>query len=281
MTLIKSAASFRASHDDSLSCRYLLMHFETTMLRVQDGAREQPLPLHWALGVAADGSLQVVGAWLPSGGGSQGWREVFGDLQQRGVVAIRCATNTGAAQAQAAFPGVSVLTAVGPLLQRCVDALPPPERHAALNAWTTLCRASNVGAAAAALQHLADGDWGSRYAGALAQWRPVLAQLAPFYALAPSVRHSVLKADGTAQAIQAQLKRLLRQRRPPARSDAAWFLASAVQRCQQQLAVGTGMIAACPPLPPPPPSHSPAPPPTAAASSACPPPWSASSSTTC
>ncbi len=105
-----------------LCCRYLFVHFKTLSLQAPSEGPGRNCTVHWAYGALADGRSEVLGAWLNSDLGSEGWRAVFDSLKTRGVEGIRflfSGEQVGLHSALgAAFPSTKVLPSVEPLVRQ-------------------------------------------------------------------------------------------------------------------------------------------------------------------
>lgn len=70
-------------------CRsYLLAIHERLAVQVRDGSNVRSEPVRWALGVLADGSYEVLGAWTTPESRSWSWEDAVDGLRVRGVEKI-------------------------------------------------------------------------------------------------------------------------------------------------------------------------------------------------
>jgi transposase-like protein len=125
-----------------------------------------------------------------------------GGLTRRAFIIFTVLLGVGAV-----FPSTSVLPSPGQLLQQGLVDMVRRDRKSAADAMATLLAAGTARATYAALAGLSAGPWGARQPAVVKRWRTSLAQLAPFFALAPRRRWHMLSADDAAERMHARLRR--------------------------------------------------------------------------
>lgn len=195
MTTKVDATCASISHTLPLCCQYFAVLFQPLALQVRGEGDAGGQPVHWALGVLADGQCEVMGVWPEPESGASAWQATYGDLTARGVERIRFVVMPGSAGLDVAFPGATMLNSAAPLLPLVVR----------------FARARGAGSdLEATAKHNPRVD-------ALPVGRAVPRALNPHpgcggpIALSPRLRQVVARADEAARQLQARLDRALRR----------------------------------------------------------------------
>lgn len=221
-----------------LCCRYVLVLFEVLSVQVQEEGLVRDQAAHWALGALGNGQHEVLGVWPERASGAMDWQEVFDDLKNRGVERIRFVVTTEPKDPRAAYPGAAGLPSFGQLLRLGLARVAPRDRRSVAKALSALREAGTARAARVALANLSASPWAARYPAAVESWQAALAQLAPFFALAPGLRRTMLSADEAAQRVHERLIRAIGRRGCfDDREAAASFMEETLRRSEYDLRV--------------------------------------------
>jgi transposase-like protein len=172
-----------------------------------EGARAAPC-FRWAIGLLADGQLEMLGAWSPcEEAGTE--QQLFSDLKSRGVEAIRfvvSADPVDRADAGAAYPRVKVLPSFEALLRDSLRQVGPTHRRAVGRALRLIVSAESLDSASVALSAFAAGSLGHRYPTLVERWHRALQEAKPLFALTARQRRLLLLADQLVRSIHERLR---------------------------------------------------------------------------
>jgi len=119
------------------------------------------------LGIAADGTKDVLGIWIEQNEGAKFWLKVMNELRNRGVEDILIAVGDGLKGFPEAittvFPLASVQTCIVHLSRYCLSFCGWKERQAVARELKAIYRADTAEAAAKRLSEFAAGPWGRKY----------------------------------------------------------------------------------------------------------------------
>lgn len=181
--------------------------------------------LHWALGFLGDGECEPLGAWVQPVESRMPWQEVFAGLKVRGVRQIRLVASGAPTEVRdglrAVYPAAHAVPSIEHRLSQSLALVAPRHREAVASVLGGLAVAADTGAATATLDAIQAGRWGATYPALVEQWRPVLGQLGPFYALPVALRHVFLAGDRGVQALQRSMGRAVERHGPFADAAAA------------------------------------------------------------
>jgi len=145
-----------------------------------------------ALGIAADGTKDVLGIWIEQNEGAKFWLKVMNELRNRGVEDILIAVVDGLKGFPEAittvFPLASVQTCIVHLSRYCLSFCGWKERQAVARELKAIYRAETAEAAAKRLSEFDAGPWGRKYPMIAESWRRNWEQIIPFYSYPPEVR---------------------------------------------------------------------------------------------
>jgi len=221
-----------------LCCRYFLLTSDALSVQVRQDGLVPDQVVHWALG-SADGALEVLGLWPEPASGFANGPEIFDDLRARGVERIRFAATNDLTALRAAYPGATMLPAVGRVLRESLAQVAPRDRESVAPALSAFRDASTERSARALLARLSATPSASKYPDLIDRWQSLLPQLAPYFALPPRLRQIVLRADEGVQWIRVQLVRAVgRHGQFDDRDAAISFLEEVLGRAGQKLIAG-------------------------------------------
>lgn len=167
-------------------------------------------PVHsvqWAVGLLADGELEMLGAWSSPCDDAGHEQQLFANLADRGVEEIRFVISPDPSMTRAdalpAYPRVKVLPSFEALLRECLLQVAPSHRRAVGSALRPLVAAESLDA----LDTFAASGLGRRYSALVDRWHRALADAEPFFALSPRHRRTLLLGDELVRTTHERLRR--------------------------------------------------------------------------
>lgn len=244
---------FPMATSGALCCRYLAVYFARFPIPWHCTDRDAAKAAVWALGVHSDGESEVLGTWIQPDACSASRAAMFADLEARGVESVRFlvshipVSGVGGPLPVTSF-GATDLPSIEQSLLVTLAEVAPRHRSAiasALRAVVAAGRGEAVGDAMAAFEL---GPWGEQYPQLVAQWRLVLAQWMPVFALPAPQRRVVLAGVRMAVELNESLVRAIARHGPFADSAAALaFVADRLQRAERRLDRQRAFVAAAVP----------------------------------
>jgi putative transposase len=169
--------------------------------------------VQWAVGLLAGGELEMLGAWLSLSDDARPGQQLFADLKDRGVEAIRFVISPDPTKARVdavvAYPRVKVLPSFEALLRESLLQVGPTHRRAVGRALRLAVTAESLDSAAGALSAFAADSLGDRYSMLVDRWHRALADSEPFFALSPRQRRMLLLGDELVRQSHVRLRRSL------------------------------------------------------------------------
>lgn len=197
-----------------LAC-YPVVFFDALRVKIRDEGTVRSKAVYLALGVAPDGTKDVLGLWLEQTEGAKFWLRVMTELKSRGVQDVLLAVVDGLKgfpeAITAIFPQTTVQTCIVHLLRHSLDYATWKERKAVASALKTIYRAPTVEAAAAALEAFAAGDWGRKHPPIVAAWRRQWEQVIPLFQHPPEIRR-LLYTTNAIESLHMQLRKITKTR---------------------------------------------------------------------
>jgi putative transposase len=188
---------------------YLVVYLDALFLKIRDKGVVRNKAVYIAVGLASDGTKEVLGLWLQNTEGAKFWLAILGELRQRGVqdILVLCADGlTGLPDAvEAAFPQAIFQTCIVHMVRSSTRFVPWKERRAVCADLRKVYTAVDVDDARRALDAF-EVTWGKRFPMIVPAWRTRWAEITPFLAFPAEVRHAIY----TTNAIEA-LNRILRK----------------------------------------------------------------------
>jgi putative transposase len=194
---------------------YPLVFFDALRVKIRDEGLVRNKAVHIALGVRADGTKEILGLWLEQNEGAKFWLRVMNELRNRGVEDVLIAVVDGLKgfpeAIAAVFPDATVQTCIVHLLRQSLAFVAHKDRKAMAAALKEVYRATDAGAAEAALAAFEEGSWGRRYPAIGPSWRRAWDEVVPFYAFPAEVRR-LLYTTNAIEALNSKLRRAVRAR---------------------------------------------------------------------
>lgn len=191
---------------------YPIIYLDALFVSVRDGGTVTKKAVYIAMGVAMDGSREVLGFWIEQNEGARFWLAVMTELKNRGledVFFVCCDGLTGLPQAvEAAFPKAVVQTCIVHMVRNSLRYVNWRDRKALVTALQAVYTAESEPAAKAALDEF-EKSWGARYPAISKMWRARWAEVTPFLAYPAEVRR-MLYSTNTIESLNAQLRKVLK-----------------------------------------------------------------------
>ena len=194
---------------------YPVIVFDALRVKIRDEGTVQSKAVYLALGVAPDGTKDVLGLWIEQTEGAKFWLRVMTELQSRGVQDVLLALVDGLKgfpeAITAVFPQTTVQTCLVHLLRHSLAFVSWKDRKAVVAELKAIYRAPTAEAARAALDAFAAGDWGRKHPPIVAAWRRQWEQVIPLFAHPPEIRR-LLYTTNAIESLHMQLRKILKTR---------------------------------------------------------------------
>ena len=178
-----------------LETSYPLVFFDALRVKIRDEGLVRNKAVYIALGVAADGTKDILGLWIETTEGAKFWLKVMNELKNRGVEDILIAVVDGLKgfpeAIEAVFPQAAVQTCIVHLIRNSLEFVSWKDRKPVVAELREIYRATDADAGRKALEAFEGGPWGRKYAAIGQIWRRQWEQIIPFFAFAPAVRKIV------------------------------------------------------------------------------------------
>jgi putative transposase len=198
-----------------LETSYPLVFLDAIRVKIRDEGLVRNKAVYLALGVAADGTKDILGLWIETTEGAKFWLKVMNDLKARGVEDILIAIVDGLKgfpeAIEAVFPSAAVQTCIVHLIRNSLDFVSWKDRKPVIAELRKIYRAADAEAGRKALEAFMEGSWGRKYAAIGQIWRRQWEQIIPFFAFAPAVR-KIIYTTNAIEALNAKLRRAVRAR---------------------------------------------------------------------
>ena len=182
-----------------LETSYPLVFFDAIRVKIRDEGLVRNKAVYLALGVAADGTKDILGLWIETSEGAKFWLKVMNELKARSVEDILIAVVDGLKgfpeAIEAVFPQAAVQTCIVHLIRNSLDFASWKDRKPIVAELRKIYRAADAEAGRKALEAFEDSPWGRKYAAIGQIWRRQWEQVVPFFAFAPAVRKIIYTTD--------------------------------------------------------------------------------------
>jgi len=194
---------------------YPVVFFDALRVKIREDAVVRNKAVYLALGVAADGTRDILGLWIENTEGAKFWMKVFNDLKTRGVADILIAVTDGLKgmpeALEAVFPATTLQTCIVHLIRNSLAYANWKERKPLAAAIKPIYTAPSAEAAAAALDAFEASAWGQKFPTVVAAWRNAWDRVIPFFAFPPAVR-KVIYTTNAIESVNAQLRKSIKAR---------------------------------------------------------------------
>jgi putative transposase len=194
---------------------YPIVFFDALRVKIRSDGVVKNQAVYLALGVAADGTRDVLGLWIEQTEGAKFWLKVMNELRNRGVADILIAVVDGLKGFPEAitgvFPQTTVQTCIVHLTRFSLAYCVWQDRAKVAHALKTIYRAASAEEAARRLEEFAASALGQKYPMIAASWQRHWAEVIPFYDYPPEIR-KILYTTNAIESLNMQLRKVLKNR---------------------------------------------------------------------
>ena len=146
-----------------LETSYPLVFFDAIRVKIRDEGLVRNKAVYLALGVAADGTKDILGLWIETTEGAKFWLKVMNELKARGVEDILIAVVDGLKgfpeAIEAVFPQAAIQTCIVHLIRNSLDFVSWKDRKPVVAELRKIYRAADAEAGRRALEAFEEGAW--------------------------------------------------------------------------------------------------------------------------
>ena len=194
---------------------YPLVFFDALRVRIRDEGTVCNKAVYLALGVAADGTKEVLGMWVEQNEGAKFWLKVMNELKNRGVQDVLIAVVDGLKgfpeAVNAVFPQTDVQTCIVHLIRNSLELCCRKDFQGVADALKLIYRAESAEMAKLRLEEFEAGEWGKKYPTVVAAWRRAWEQVIPFFAYPAEVR-KIIYTTNAIESLNRQLRKTIKTR---------------------------------------------------------------------
>jgi transposase-like protein len=194
---------------------YPLVFFDALRVKIRSDGVVKNQAVYLALGVAADGTRDVLGLWIEQTEGAKFWLKVMNELRNRGVEDILIAVVDGLKGFPEAitgvFPQTTVQTCIVHLTRFSLAYCSWQDRAKVAAALKNIYRAASAEEAAQRLAEFVGSAWGAKYPMIGASWQRHWTEVIPFYDYPPEIRQMIYTTNAI-ESLHMQLRKVLKSR---------------------------------------------------------------------
>lgn len=194
---------------------YPVVILDALRVKMRDEGVVRNKAVYLAIGIARDGTKDVLGLWIEQTEGAAFWLRVMTELQSRGVEDILIALVDGLAGFPDAittvFPQTQVHHCMVHLVRGSLSYVPWSARRLVAAELRAIYRAPTEAAATAALEAFAQSPAGQRYPPIATMWRRHWAHIRPVFAYPPAIRR-LLYTTNAIESLHMQLRKIIKTR---------------------------------------------------------------------
>jgi len=194
---------------------YPVVILDALRVKIRDEGVVRNKAVYLAIGVARDGTKDVLGLWIEQTEGAAFWLRVMTELKSRGVDDILIALVDGLAGFPEAittvFPQTQVHHCMVHLVRGSLSYVPWSARRAVGAELRAIYRAPTEAAAQAALEAFAASPAGQRYPPIATMWRRHWDHIRPVFAYPPELRR-MLYTTNAIESLHMQLRKIIKTR---------------------------------------------------------------------
>ena len=194
---------------------YPIVFFDALRVKIRDEGTVKNKAVYLALGVAADGTKDVLGLWIEQTEGARFWLGVMNELKTRGVGDILIAVVDGLkgfpAAITAVFPETTVQTCIVHLTRFSLAYCSWQDRKQVAGQLRNIYQAVNAQEGQERLSELEASELGRKYKLIGPSWRRHWAEVVPFYSYPPEIRKMIYTTNAI-ESLHMQLRKVLKSR---------------------------------------------------------------------
>lgn len=194
---------------------YPVVFFDALRVKIRDEGTVKNKAVYLALGLAADGTRDVLGLWIEQNEGARFWLKVLNDLNNRGVQDILIAVVDGLKgfpeAIQTAFPRTQVQTCIVHLTRFSLSYCSWQDRSKVAAELKNIYRAETGEMGWQRLLEFEDSAWGKKYQTITASWKRHWEEVTPFYGYPPEIRKMIYTTNAI-ESLNMRLRKILKAR---------------------------------------------------------------------
>lgn len=198
-----------------LEAMYPIVFFDALRVKIRDEGTVKNKAVYLALGVAADGTKDVLGLWIEQNEGARFWLKVMNELKLRGVNDLLIAVVDGLKGFPEAittvFPQATVQTCIVHLTRFSLAYCGWQDRKQVAGELRNIYRAESAEMGRLRLEEFAEGPWGKKYPTIAPSWRRHWEQVIPFYSYPLEIRKMIYTTNAI-ESLNMQLRKVLKSR---------------------------------------------------------------------
>ena len=198
-----------------LETMYPIVFFDALRVKIRDEGTVKNKAVYLALGVAADGTKEVLGLWIEQNEGARFWLQVMNELKTRGVQDVLIAVVDGLKgfpeAIRAVFPPATVQTCIVHLTRFSLAHCSWQDRRKVAGQLKNIYRAVNAEEGERSLAEFEASDLGKKYKLIGPRWRRHWAEVIPFYSYPPEIRKMICTTNAI-ESLHMQLRKVLKSR---------------------------------------------------------------------
>ena len=194
---------------------YPLVFFDALRVKIRSDGVVKNQAVYLALGVAADGTRDILGLWIEQTEGAKFWLKVMTELRNRGVEDVLIAVVDGLKGFPEAitgvFPQTTVQTCIVHLTRFSLAYCAWQDRPQVATALKNIYRAASAEEAEQRLAEFAVSTLGQKYPMIATSWRRHWSEVIPFFDYPPEIR-KVIYTTNAIESLNMQLRKVLKNR---------------------------------------------------------------------
>lgn len=194
---------------------YPIVFFDALRVKIRSDGTVKNQAVYLALGVAPDGTRDVLGLWIEQTEGAKFWLKVMNELRNRGVEDLLIAVVDGLKGFPEAitgvFPETTVQTCIVHLTRFSLAYCSWQDRAPVAGELKTIYRAASAEEGARLLDAFAESALGKKYPMIAASWRRHWAEVIPFYDYPPEIRKMIYTTNAI-ESLNMQVRKVVKNR---------------------------------------------------------------------
>ena len=193
---------------------YPILYMDALRVKVRDGGHIQNKAIHVAMGVAADGTRDVLGLWIEQTEGAKFWLKVMNELRNRGVADILIAVVDGLKgfpeTIETVYPSTEVQLCIVHLVRASLGYVSWKQRKAVAGDLREVYQSATAFDADQRLDTFAK-KWDGVCPMVSQTWRRNWDRITPFFAYPAEIR-KVIYTTNAIESLNYSLRKLLKTR---------------------------------------------------------------------
>jgi len=190
---------------------YPVVYFDALGVKIRDEGSVRNKAVYLALGIAADGTKEVLGIWIEQNEGAKFWLKVMNELRNRGGEDILIAVVDWAKGLSGGHHDGFPLGQRADLHRAFEPLLPVLLRLEGAPGPGWRAQSHLPGRNRGGCRQFEAGPWGKKYPMIAESWRRNWQQIIPFYGYPPEVR-KIIYTTNAIESLHMQLRKVLKNR---------------------------------------------------------------------